>query len=146
MEFPLLSCSYIALFQTTRLWAIIVTAFKTKGSTPFLRILLGPMISTHSLYHVISSASLAGNWPYVFIGRFVRRHTSHSVTYFRMAFLMSGQYKCCEIIASVLFHTGLRRYLWYHFTIYCWSFCGMTILFLYVISFTVFWPPQKEPL
>ena len=41
--------------------SIIVTAFNIKGSTPFLSILLGPMISTNSLSHVIYSASLAGN-------------------------------------------------------------------------------------
>ena len=96
--------------------SIIVTAFKIKLSPPFLHIFLGPMISKHSLSHVISSASLAGSWPYVFVDQFIRWHTSHSVTSFRKALLISGQFKCCQIIASVLYHP--RRYMWYHFTMY----------------------------
>ena len=113
--------------------SIIVTAFKIKLSPPFLHILLGPMISTHSLPHVIYSASLAGNWPYAFVDRFICWHTSHSVTSFRKALLMSGQFKCCQIIASVIYHPGWRRYMWYHFTMYCWSCCGMTIILFYML-------------
>ena len=52
---------------------ISVTAFKLKLSfLPFRHITLGTIISTQSLFHGISSASLAGNLPYFLFDRFVR--------------------------------------------------------------------------
>ena len=48
------------------------------------------MKSTHSLFHRITSADLAGVLPYFFVDRFVRWHTSHSMTSFITASLMPG--------------------------------------------------------
>ena len=45
---------------------IIVTAFNIRGIFSFLLILWGIMRSTHSLFHGVSSASLAGDLPYFF--------------------------------------------------------------------------------
>ena len=46
--------------------SIIVTDFNIKGYLPFLRILLGPIRYTHSLFHGISSSSLADILPYFY--------------------------------------------------------------------------------
>ena len=62
--------------------SIIVTNFKDRGSFPLIRISLGPMQSTHSLFHGIYSDILAGTLPYFYIKRFIRWHMSHSVTSF----------------------------------------------------------------
>ena len=86
--------------------SIIVTAFKIIGSLPFIHILKGTVISTHSLFHGISSATLAGNSPYFFVELFVRWHTSYFVTSFWAVFLMPGHYKCWLIVASVLSNRG----------------------------------------
>ena len=52
---------------------ISVTAFKLKFSLlPFHHITLGTIISTQSLFHGISSASLDGNLPYSLFDFFVR--------------------------------------------------------------------------
>ena len=70
---------------------IIVTAFKIKGTFPFIRILEGSIRSTYSLFHGVSSAILSGSLPFFFADRFVGCHTSHLVTSFWKADLMSGQ-------------------------------------------------------
>ena len=98
----------------------------------FLRILQGPMRSKNSLFHGVSSTNLAGNLPYVF-DLFLCWHVSHPVNYLWMDFIRPGKYKCWQIITSVLSSPGWRRYMWYHCTIF-WSFCGINILSLYVIS------------
>ena len=67
---------------------IILTAFNIIVYLPFLCILWGPLISKHSLFHGIYSASLAGILPYFLIDRFVRWHMSHSVTFLRTAPIM----------------------------------------------------------
>ena len=71
--------------------------------------------------------------------------SSHSVTYLRADPLKSVQYKYWRITASVLSSPEWRRYMWYHFTTYCWSNCGLTILSLNVTSFIAFLPQRKEP-
>ena len=117
--------------------SIIETGFKIKYYIPFLHILRG-LWYLHIFYSTEFILLYYNVIYHIVFDRFVRWHTSHSVTYFRTVFLMSGQYKCWRIITSVLSYTGRRRYVWYHFITYCWSFCGITILFLYVISFIVF--------
>ena len=58
------------------------------------------MISTHNLFHGVSSAILAGILPYFFVEHSIRCHVSHPVTPPWTAFLMPGQYKCWIIIVS----------------------------------------------
>ena len=107
--------------------SIIVTDFKIRGSLNFLRILYRPMRSTHSLFHGVSFTILSGILPYFSVDYFVCWHVSHPVTYFCMASLIIGQYKFWRIITSVQSSPGQRRYVWYHFTTYFCSYCGMTI-------------------
>ena len=57
--------------------SIIVTAFRFKFYFfTFIIMTQGPIISTHSLFHVISSASLDGNLPYFIFDCFVRWQVS----------------------------------------------------------------------
>ena len=84
-------------------------------------------------------------WCLLLVDHFVSWNVSHPVTSFCIYSIMIVQHKCWPIIASVISNIVWRRYMWYHFTTYFWSFCGITIFSLYVTSSIVFWSPQKEP-
>ena len=70
---------------------IVVTYFTIRGSLHFLRILWGPMRSTHSLFCGISYASLSVILPYFNIDRFVCWHMPHSMTSLWTSPLMCGK-------------------------------------------------------
>ena len=96
------------------------------------------MICADSLFHGISSASLAGNLPYFLFDHFVHWKVPQLVTYFRMAYLMPGQYKCWWIIASVLSINVWRRYTWYQCNTQLWSIDWIKTLALHVIILRFF--------
>ena len=62
----------------------------------------GRIRSTDIFLRGISSASLAGNLSYFIFNHFVRWQVSQLVTSFWTSVIIPGQYKCCQIIASVL--------------------------------------------
>ena len=83
--------------------SIMVMAMISKFSfCHFLLVTEGSIRYTQSLFRVISSASLSINLPYFILERFVRWKVSQLVISFWKEFLILGQYKCWQIMASVL--------------------------------------------
>ena len=112
IDIALLS-SYCVISNNPVTGPIIVTAFIfIFYFHTFLRMMLGPIISTQSLFHSISSASLAGNLPYFIFDCFLHWQVSLLLTYLWMEYMIPGQHTCWKIIASILSILGRSRYIW----------------------------------
>ena len=127
--------------------SIIVMNFRFKFYfCSFILVNKGPIRSTQSLFHGISSASFAGNLPYFLFGRFLRWQVSQLVTYFWTSFLIPGQYKCWWIIASIISIPVWIRYLWYQCNTYFWSIYGIQISSSHIIRLrSILLSPKKQP-